>query len=201
MSTLQCSNIHLESSANNRLQYLGTNTIAVVVGGTNSFVANTTTTTIVTGSAVNLLANSTVSSIQVNGSNSLVANTTATALTVGATVVAYANATSFDVNSNSFYVGSYSNAASGYTILPNLIKMNWGIVTPNSVGQNVITFSSAFTTNVYAVSFAPITSINSVTTTTRSVTGTGCTLYIANSGGSATNTGTSAVYYTAIGPV
>lgn len=43
MSTLQVSNIHLESTGNNRIQYTGTNSVAIVVGGANVMSANATT--------------------------------------------------------------------------------------------------------------------------------------------------------------
>lgn len=41
MSTLQCANIIFESTANNRVQYTGSNTFAFVAGGTNAFSLNT----------------------------------------------------------------------------------------------------------------------------------------------------------------
>lgn len=53
MSTLQCANIHFESTANNRVQYFGSNNIAVVVGGANSIATNTTVTTITGNTTIN----------------------------------------------------------------------------------------------------------------------------------------------------
>lgn len=38
MSTLQCANIHLESTANNRIQFVGSNTIAIVTSGSNAMI-------------------------------------------------------------------------------------------------------------------------------------------------------------------
>ena len=42
MSTLQVANIHLESTGNNRIQFLGTNSYAIVAGGVNLTTVNTT---------------------------------------------------------------------------------------------------------------------------------------------------------------
>lgn len=41
MSTLQCANIHFESTANNRVQYFGSNNFALVVAGANAMSINT----------------------------------------------------------------------------------------------------------------------------------------------------------------
>ena len=40
MSTLQVSNVHLESTANNRIEYGGSNTVNIYAGGTNVLSAN-----------------------------------------------------------------------------------------------------------------------------------------------------------------
>jgi len=40
MSTLQVSNVHLESTANNRIEYAGSNTVNIYAGGTNVLSAN-----------------------------------------------------------------------------------------------------------------------------------------------------------------
>ena len=45
MSTLQVSNVHFESSGNNRLQYTGSNTWQFVAGGANVFTVSTTSAT------------------------------------------------------------------------------------------------------------------------------------------------------------
>ena len=42
MSTLQVANIHLESTGNNRIQFLGTNSYAIIAGGVNLTTVNTT---------------------------------------------------------------------------------------------------------------------------------------------------------------
>ena len=45
MSVLQVSNVVFESTANNRVQYGGTNNINIVVGGTTALIANTSQVT------------------------------------------------------------------------------------------------------------------------------------------------------------
>lgn len=42
MSTLQCANIHFESTANNRIQYAGSNNYVLVAGGSNAMSINAT---------------------------------------------------------------------------------------------------------------------------------------------------------------
>lgn len=49
MSTLQVTNIHLESTGNNRIQYSGSNTITIAAGGANVAVINSTSFNILTG--------------------------------------------------------------------------------------------------------------------------------------------------------
>lgn len=46
MSVLQVANIHLESTANNRIHLPSANTIAIVAAGSNSIVANSSTLTV-----------------------------------------------------------------------------------------------------------------------------------------------------------
>lgn len=43
MSSLQVANLHLESTANNRIQYVGSNTINIVAGGANVAAVNSST--------------------------------------------------------------------------------------------------------------------------------------------------------------
>ena len=40
MSTLQCANVWMESTANNRLQYAGSNTIVITTSGANAAIFN-----------------------------------------------------------------------------------------------------------------------------------------------------------------
>ena len=44
MSTLLCANIHFESTGNNRIHVVGSNSIVITTTGSNSFVANSTGT-------------------------------------------------------------------------------------------------------------------------------------------------------------
>ena len=68
--------------------------------------------------------------------------------TVGSIVVA--NTSGITVTTNTLTLGTSTNAANGYTYLPNGFKMNWGWVSANSSAGNV-TFTSAYTTNSYVV--------------------------------------------------
>ena len=52
MSTLQCSNIHFESTGNNRVQYLGSNAFAFVAGGSNLMSISTTGSSLNSGFTV-----------------------------------------------------------------------------------------------------------------------------------------------------
>lgn len=185
------------------------NAASHTVGAT--FTANAT---LVNAAAINITGQTNTATLFVttsaNVGTTVVANSTGINVSANVTATninATANIQSavFRSTGNNFVLGNtgtgaFVNAASGYTILPNQVKVNWGTVVTNSVGQNVITFSSAFTTNAYAISAAAISSINSVIITTRTVTATGFTLFSANSTGAATNTGVTSVYYMAIGP-
>jgi hypothetical protein len=93
MSTLQVANIHLESTANNRIQYNGSNTLTLVTGGSNSFIANSSSITISAGGANNLIANSTTTQLQVNSSNVVVANSTTTMIQVASANAFVSNST------------------------------------------------------------------------------------------------------------
>lgn len=95
MSTLQVANIHLESTGNNRIQFLGTNSYAIVAGGVNLTTVNTTSMS-VNGS---IIANGSITSANLSvralttnytltntdsGSVLTVSNTAATTITVPA---------------------------------------------------------------------------------------------------------------------
>jgi hypothetical protein len=58
MSTLQVANLHLESTGNNRVQFVSSS-LAIVAGGANTVVANSTVTQLVAGGTTVLTANST----------------------------------------------------------------------------------------------------------------------------------------------
>jgi hypothetical protein len=108
-------------------------------------------------------------------------------------------------STNTFVLGTSTNAASGYTILPNNIKMNWGVCVPNSVGSNTVSFSSPFTTNAYAVSLtirasaANVGTANAKSATFSAVNTSTITINVANTT-VGVNTGVLGVHYLAIGP-
>lgn len=115
------------------------------------------------------------------------------------------NTTAVSVSStNTFNLGTSSIGASGYTYLPNGLKMNWGTCTPNSIGSNTVTFSSAFVTNSYGLSVTILGSganagtANAISARVSTVTNTGITVITANSS-AGTNAGATSVYYMAIG--
>lgn len=122
MSTLQCANIHFESTQNNRVQYLGTNNFAFVAGGANAFVVNTTSVVVSPGGTAALTVNSTGSfdtlgnlrGIPVNGK---AATYELTAADVGELISTSANVT---VNGAVLTIGStvsvYNNSAANVTI-------------------------------------------------------------------------------------
>lgn len=60
MSAIQCANIIFESTANNRIQYTGSNTYAIVAGGSNVMVISST--------GMNTSGTLTVNAISANGS-------------------------------------------------------------------------------------------------------------------------------------
>lgn len=87
MSTLQVANIHLESTGNNRIQFLGSNNYAIIAGGVNLTTVNTTNMS-VNGSITSanlfvkaLTANYTLTNAD-SGSVLTVSNTAATTITV-----------------------------------------------------------------------------------------------------------------------
>lgn len=116
-----------------------------------------------------------------------------TSITVGNTSVnTIINSSSVSIQSNNgLILGNSTNAANGYTYLPNGFKMNWGWVSANSTDGNV-TFSSAFTTNAYVVT---ATSNSVVATYQAAVVGTNNTVALVRTA-NATSTN---VYWTAIG--
>ena len=152
---------------------------------------------VLSGGGLVLAPNSTINSVFVsNGTaaNVLVTNSSGFFVTGNASLA-----------SNNLVLGASSNAASGYTILPNRLKMNWGVVVPNSFGSNTVTFSSAFTTNAYTVSLSLRASVaNPGQANARFLTFStvnSSTIIINSSNNSAnTNTGILGVHYLAIGP-
>ena len=110
-----------------------------------------------------------------------------------------------NLSSNTFVLGGSSNAASGYTILPNQLKMNWGVVVPNSIGSNTVSFSSAFTTNAYTVSLsirASVANVGAANAKSMTFSTINTSTIIINTANNTvgTNTGILGVHYLAIGP-
>lgn len=130
---------------------VGNNSVNVFANSTTIFTGNVTT-----GSG----------GLKVNSSVVLVGNNT---------VNTSINSTSITINANNgLRLGSNTNAANGYTYLPNNFKLNWGWVSANSTAGNV-TFSSAYTTNVYVVT---ATSNSTVATYQAAVIGTNNTVAV-----------------------
>ena len=76
MSTLQCANIHFESTANNRVQYNGSNDFIFVAGGSNAISVNTTAVLFATGGSNTFSVNSTSISVSPGGTTVLTVNST-----------------------------------------------------------------------------------------------------------------------------
>jgi hypothetical protein len=116
----------INSVSNSTVFQLSTATDSLVVSATNLAIGNST---------VNAVVNSTVVSV---GNSTVNAVANSTALVVDNATVA--NAT---ISSNTFTYGSSTNAANGYSVLPNGLIMQWGSVSSNTtVGD--ITFPTAF---------------------------------------------------------
>ena len=95
------------------------------------------------------------------------------------------------VSQNTLSLGTSTNAANGYTYLPNGFKMNWGWVSANS-SAGTVTFPSAYSTNAYVV-----------TATSNSATATFGAAVIATNNSTASirtaNATSTNVFWTAIG--
>ena len=99
------------------------------------------------------------------------------------------NTVNATMNTAGIYIGGkVTAAATGYTVLPNGITMNWGSISANSLGV-VGTFSSAFTT-LYSV---VISSTSATVTVAATASNTTTVTATTNSAASTT------VYYQAIG--
>ena len=98
---------------------------------------------VVTGNSTIFTANGiSVNSTVVNTVSYIVSNTT--------TNIFVANSSGVYHTSNNLSLGSNTNAANGYTYLPNGFKLNWGWVSANSTNGKV-TFSSGYSLNSYSV--------------------------------------------------
>lgn len=197
MSTLQCANIHFESTQNNRVQYLGSNNFAFVAGGSNVFVVNTTTSNI-TG---NLSISGSISSnLNIINTNSIIVGNTvvnSTFFTLGnSTVNTFINSTTLDVTSNTgFLLGSFASTANGYTYLPNGLLINWGrVAAANTAAGTFATYSAPYTSATLAVYLTHQGTVRTVSPLVVSSNTTGANI----SSGIATTSGTN-VYFIAIG--
>lgn len=134
MGTLQVANIHLESTANNRIQYGGTNNINIIVGSTTALVANTTQVTA-------LLPINVGSNVSVNTSTIFVGNSTInTSITSNTLRIGNSSAT--------FTIASNGNVGIGGNTTPTLdLYVNGaaaGAVGTLSDGANVAVDLSTF---------------------------------------------------------
>lgn len=120
----------------NNVTYVGSMTAVALTGGLFTTTVNSTGFSVGTV----FVANSTT--LQANG-----ATVNSTGISSNGFV---ANALGTYVSSNTISLGSSTNAANGFTYLPNGFKLNWGWVSANSSAGNA-TFTSAYTTNAYSV--------------------------------------------------
>jgi hypothetical protein len=83
------------------------------------------------------------------------------------------------INSTAMILGGNTNAANGYTTLPNGFKLQWGWVSSNS-SVGAVTFPAAFTTNAYAVTATSNTAVATYGAAVTAWTKTGATILTAN---------------------
>jgi len=87
------------------------------------------------------------------------------------------------ISTNTLNLGSSTKAANGYTYLPNGLLMQWGQLTTNAGSTNTLSFSPAFTSNVYSLTFTVIGATSATqgrVATANSVTATGFTVWTSN---------------------
>ena len=117
---------------------------SATVNTTSLSLGNSTVNTI--ASTVLFKVSNSISSFTANAGNVLVGNSSVNATINSSSIVI----SSANVTSNTLTLGTSTNAANGYTYLPNGLKLNWGKVSANSSDGEVL-FTSAFTTNAYVV--------------------------------------------------
>lgn len=164
MSTLQCANIHFESTANNRVQYNGSNDFIFVAGGSNAVSVNTTAVLFAPGGTTVLTVNS-LGSFDTGGNIRGIpvigkaATYELTANDVGGIISTSANVT---VNGAVLTVNAsfsvYNNSAANVTITPgtgatmylagtvntsNRTLLQRGLATIVMVGSNTFVISGA----------------------------------------------------------
>lgn len=151
MSTLQCGNIHFESTGNNRIQYFGSNTFAFVASGANLMVVNTSAVSVVGSQnyTVNSLSVSTnVATIGnsvyfvANGNVGIGTNTPTYKLDVNGS--AYVRTALYLSNNTWHYVAdrNYLYSSSGTGLLIQSPDFNDKIVLRNASGSELVNFVS-----------------------------------------------------------
>lgn len=152
MSTLQVSNIHFESTGNNRLEYSGSNSYNLVGGGVTVATVNTTAVSFPTGLSVNnFIANTSISIGAVLVANSTVVNATHLAGIVGASYqlnsTLAANVATLTANNASF-VGTVSaaNVVSNAQLSGNLANYTTTTALTNNLAN--YTTTTALTNNL-----------------------------------------------------
>ena len=115
MSVLQVANIHLESTANNRIQLPAANTVAIVAATANVFIANAT-----------------VTALTVAGTNTYVANSSTVLISTGNTLIGPGSA----IPAYRLYVNGTVYATGDITALSD-ISMKDNIVTITSALNTV----------------------------------------------------------------
>ena len=167
----------------------------VISGSTDVSILGNTSTTVFTANASNVRTNaptSVANTLNVTGLTTL--NTVATGASfAGNTTLANVVATTITstnlVNSsNSLTLGSFSQATSGYSRLPNGLLLQWGTTASIATTGTTTTFTVPFSVAPYAVILTAISAaahfrVNTTTTTT----------FIANASAAST------AYYMAIG--
>jgi hypothetical protein len=122
------------------------------------------------------------------GTGSLIANDTT--LFIGNNTINTVM-TSSSLTVNSITLSTSTNAANGYSYLPNGFKLNWGWVSSTS-SDGDITFTSAYTTNAYVITATSNSAVSTYSAAVISWTKTGGSIRTANT--NATN-----VFWQAIG--
>ena len=145
MSTLQVSNVHLESTANNRIEYSGSNTVNIYAGGTNVLSANSSGLSSLQVSSINLESTAN-NRIEYAGSNTV--NLYAGGINVLSALSSGLQASKINLegttNNRIEYVGS--NTVNIYAGGTNVLSVN---STSISIGSNNLTVgtSSYFVSN------------------------------------------------------
>jgi hypothetical protein len=183
MSTLQVANIHLETTANNRIQYNGSNTLILITGGANNLIANSTSTTISVGGANNLVANSTTTQLQVNSANVVVANSTSTIIAVGGTTELTVNSTA------AVFAGTVADATA--TLRPFVNATAVALTTQSTVDFNDIpSWVKKISVVFFAVSLSgtdrPLIQLGTGTSGSPSFTASGYQSYTSEGGATST---------------